>query len=240
MLLHDDWENYIIESSRTPQLAAVERQITTVPQIHVHPGRGADAFRRELWLSTTNGEYPTMNYRASQNPANVEAMRTWFKLMSDTRHWEFEPYFDVDGARAVGLDNVSDMFFMPNNLARLKSRFPRKHKYNPRWINPRTGEVTDLKDVKQDAYSVTTPGTGRLGLWSFPGDGQKEAMLKSTDSNRLSFHPGRRSEPEEHPVWRSHDRREIRSPRPKPVAFTRENQEAQWSHSGNAIYVGPA
>ena len=26
----------------------------------------------------------------------------WFDLMSDTRHWELEPYFDVDGGRGAG------------------------------------------------------------------------------------------------------------------------------------------
>jgi hypothetical protein len=177
MLLHDDWENYIIESSPDPQLAAVERQVTTVPQIHVIQAVDADAFRRELWLSTTNGEYPTMNYRASQNPANVEAMRTWFKLMSDTRHWEFEPYFDVDGARAVGLDNVEYVLYA-EQPGTVEITFSEKHKYNPRWINPRTGEVTDVKDVKQDAYSITTPGPGDWIL-QVPRDGQKEGMLKS-------------------------------------------------------------
>lgn len=176
-LLHDEWENYIVESSPNPQLAAVEHQITTVPQIHVIQGTDPDAFRHELWVATTNGEYPTMNYRASQNPANVEAIRTWFKLMSDTRHWEFEPFFDVDGARAVGLDNVEYVLYA-EQAGTVEISFSEKHKYNPRWINPRTGEVTDLKDVKQDTYSVTTPGPGDWVL-QVPRDGQKEGMLKS-------------------------------------------------------------
>ena len=76
-------------------------------------------------------------------------MRTWFKLMSDTRHWEFEPFFDVDGARAMGLDNVEYVLYA-EQPGTVEISFSEERKYNPRWINPRTGEITDLKDVKQD------------------------------------------------------------------------------------------
>ena len=177
MLLHDDWESYIIESSPDPQLAAVEHQITAVPQVHVIRTTDPDAFRRELWQSTTNGEYPTVNYQATQNPANIQTIRTWFKVMSDVRHWEFEPFFDVDGARAAGLDNVEYVLYA-EQPGTLEISFSEKHKYNPRWVNPRTGEVTELKDVKEDTYSITTPGPGDWVL-QIPREGRKEGMLKS-------------------------------------------------------------
>ncbi|HXE14177.1 MAG TPA: DUF5060 domain-containing protein, partial [Bryobacteraceae bacterium] len=177
MLLRDGWENYIIEASPDPQLAAVERQFTAAPQVHIIQGVEPDAFRHELWLSTTNGEYPTMRYEASQNPANIAAMKTWITVMSGVRHWEFEPFYDVDGARAVGLDNVEYLLYAAKP-GTVEIDFSEKHKYNPRWINPRTGEVTELKDVKQDTYSQTTPGPGDWIL-QVPRDGQKEHMLKS-------------------------------------------------------------
>lgn len=177
MLLRDGWENFVVEASANPQLAAVEHQITAVPQVHVIQGVEPDAFRHELWLSMTNGEYPTMSYRASQNPANVEAMKLWIKTMSDVRHWEFEPFFDVDGARAAGLDNVEYLLYA-EQPGTVEISFSEKHKYNPRWINPRTGETIDLKDVKQDIYSETTPGPGDWIL-QVPREGRKEGMLKS-------------------------------------------------------------
>lgn len=177
MLLRDGWENFVVEGSANPQLAAVEHQLTAVPQIHVIQGVEPDAFRHELWLSMTNGEYPTMSYRASQNPANIEAMKLWIKTMSDVRHWEFEPFFDVDGARAAGLDNVEYLLYA-EQPGTVEISFSEKHKYNPRWINPRTGETIDLKDVKQDTYSETTPGPGDWIL-QVPREGRKEGMLKS-------------------------------------------------------------
>jgi hypothetical protein len=177
MLVSDGWQNFIIEASPNPQLGAVERQFTTLPQIHVIASAEPGAFRHELWNSTTNGEYPTMRYEASSNPANLQAMRVWIKVMSGVRHWEFEPFFDVDGARAVGLDNVEYLLYA-EQPGTVEISFSEKHKYDPLWNNPRTGETIDLKDVKQDTYSVATPGGGDWIL-QMPRNGQKEGMLKS-------------------------------------------------------------
>jgi Domain of unknown function (DUF5060)/Protein of unknown function (DUF4038) len=178
VLLADGWENYIIEASPNPQLAAVDRQFTAEPQIHVIQSVEPDAFRRELWHSTTNGEYPTMRYQAAQNPSNIEAMKVWIKVMSDVRHWEFEPFFDVDGARAVGLNNVEYLLYA-DKPGTVEIDFSEKHKYNPRWINPRTGETIELKNAKQDSYSQTTPAEGGDWILQVPREGHKEGMLKS-------------------------------------------------------------
>jgi hypothetical protein len=178
VLLPDRWENYIIEASPNPQLAAVDRQFTAQPQIHVIQGTEPAAFRGELWRSTTNGEYPTMRYQAAQNPDNIEAMKVWIKVMSDVRHWEFEPFFDVDGARAVGLNNVEYLLYA-DKPGTVEIDFQEKHKYNPRWINPRTGETIDLKNAKQDSYSETTPSERGDWILQVPREGHKEGMLKS-------------------------------------------------------------
>lgn len=178
MLLRDNWENFIVEADANPQLGAVERQFTAAPQIHVIQASEPDAFRRELWTSTTNGEYPTVTYKAAQTAANMQAMKVWINVMSGVRHWEFEPFFDVDGARAVGLDNVEYLLYA-EKPGTVEISFAEKHKYNPRWINPRTGETIDLKDVKQDTYSETTPAAGGDWILQVPRNGRKEGMLKS-------------------------------------------------------------
>jgi hypothetical protein len=178
VLLPDGWENYIIEASPDPQLAAVDRQFTAEPQIHVIQSAEPAAFRGELWRSTTNGEYPTMRYQAAQNPNNIEAMKIWIKVMSDVRHWEFEPFFDVDGARAVGLNNVEYLLYA-DKPGMVEIDFPEKHKYNPRWINPRTGDTIDLKNPRQDTYSQATPSEGGDWILQVPREGHKEGMLKS-------------------------------------------------------------
>ena len=178
MLLRDGWENYIIEASANPQLGDVERQITAAPQIHIIQGIEPNAFRHELWAATTNGEYPTMRFEASQNAANIEAMRVWFKIMSNVRHWEFEPFFDVDGARCAGLDNVEYLLYA-QKPGIVEITFPEKHKYDAHWINPASGETIELKDVKQDAFSEPTPGGQGGWLLQFERTGKKASMLKS-------------------------------------------------------------
>ena len=105
-LLRDGWMNYLIEASSDPELGAVEHQFTQAPEIHLVQETAPDKFRRELWTAATNGEYPSVSYEALQNKANVKAAQIWARVLRDTRHWELEPYFEVDGARATGLDEV--------------------------------------------------------------------------------------------------------------------------------------
>ena len=101
---------------------------------------------------------------------------TWFQVMSDTRHWEFEPYFDVNGARAIGLPEVEYLAYADKpgiveiNLA--------KHKYNPVWVNPATGEEIPLKDYKGEVFSRPTPDNSHDWVLQLPREGHKESMLK--------------------------------------------------------------
>jgi len=50
-----------------------------------------------------NGQYPTYANTApaarSTDSPGARAMTVWFNLMAGTRHWDLEPYFDVDGGR---------------------------------------------------------------------------------------------------------------------------------------------
>ena len=105
--------NFLIEASPNPGFAAVEHQFTEQPEIHIITTADPEAFRHELWTSTTNGEYPSVTAESLKNEANVKAIRTWVKVLADTRHWELEPYFDVNGARAVGLEEVEYLAYAP-------------------------------------------------------------------------------------------------------------------------------
>ena len=46
-----------------------------------------------------DGQYVTY---AGSGPG-AKQMTVWFDFMSDTRHWELEPYFDVDGGTHVAV-----------------------------------------------------------------------------------------------------------------------------------------
>ncbi len=176
-LLADGWMNYLIEASPHPEVAAVEHQFTQAPEIHVITATDPQAFRDELWNATTNGEYPSVSYDALRNEANVTAIKTWFKIIIHTRHWELEPYFDVSGARAVGLEDVEYLAYA-QKPGIVEISLPR-HKYNPLWVNPINGEEIPLKDYKGEILSRQTPDTAHGWLLQTPREGHKESMLKS-------------------------------------------------------------
>lgn len=176
-LLQDGWMNYLIEAVPDPQFGAVEHQFTQQPEIHIINATDPDAFRHQLWDCTTNGEYPSASYESLRNEANARAVKAWHEVMSDTRHWELEPYFDVDGARAIGLNEVEYLAYA-GKPGIVEITLP-KHKYNPVWVNPITGEQIPLKDYKGEVFSRPTPDTAHDWVLQVPREGHKESMLKS-------------------------------------------------------------
>ncbi|HEY3936380.1 MAG TPA: DUF4038 domain-containing protein [Bryobacteraceae bacterium] len=175
-LLPDGWMNYLIEASPDPQFAAVEHQFTQQPEIHVINATDPDSFRHELWNAATNGEYPSVSYESLRNEANVKAIQTWARVLADTRHWELEPYFDVDGARAIGLDEVEYLAYA-QSPGIVEINLP-KHKYNPDWVNPISGEEIPLKDYRGEVFSRPTPDNAHDWVLEVPREGHKESMLR--------------------------------------------------------------
>jgi hypothetical protein len=176
-VLADGWMNYLIEASPHAELGAVEHQFTEAPEIHVITATDREAFRHELWNSTTNGEYPSVSYEAMKNEANARAVHIWASVVADTRHWELEPYFDVDGARAVGLQEVEYLAYA-ETPGIVEVTLP-KHKYNPVWVNPISGEEIPLKDYKGEVFSRQTPDSAHDWVLQVPREGHKASMLRS-------------------------------------------------------------
>lgn len=176
-LLADGWMNYMIEAVNNPQFGAVEHQFTEQPEIHIIKAADPDTFRHELWSCTTNGEYPSVSYDSLRNEANIQAVRAWVKIVSDTRHWEFEPYFEVDGARAVGLAEIGYIAYA-QNPGIVEINFDR-HKYTPIWINPSTGEEVVEKNWRGEVFSRPTPDNSHDWILDIEREGHKESMLRS-------------------------------------------------------------
>ena len=176
-LVRDGWMNFLIEASPDPEFGAVEHQFTEEPEIHVITATEPESFRHELWSATTNGEYPSVSFEALRNEANIKAVQIWARIMVDTRHWELEPYFDVDGARAVGLAEVEYLSYA-EKPGIVEITLP-KHKYNPVWVNPISGEEIPMKDYKGEVFSRQTPDNAHDWILQVPREGHKESMLRS-------------------------------------------------------------
>ena len=88
-------------------------------------------------------------------------MKIWFEFFADTRHWELEPYFDVDGARAVALEDVEYIIYA-DKPGPIEATIE-KHSYDTVWLNPANGESTKVKDVKGEHFTGEAPDRAHAG-----------------------------------------------------------------------------
>jgi len=192
-LLEDKWMDFAAYGTGDDTVGAVEHQLYAVPFVNRNFGRedsgagksgpddvDAAGFRRKLWNATMDGQYVTYNNTGSgaqyANSPGAKAMTVWWDLFSDTRHWELEPYFDVDGGRALALEGVEYVVYVekPGPLELLVE----KHSYDVLWINPADGAVTRQK-FKGDHFTGEAPDRSHDWVLHVVREGQVESMNKS-------------------------------------------------------------
>ncbi len=164
-LLADGWMNFIIEATTDDAVGSVEHQLYQVPFVGV-----TDA--QHLWNSTMDGEYPEFH---GDQPA---LCKHWFDLISDTRYWELEPYFDVDGGRAVALEDVEYINYIQHPGAPVEVTVE-KHGYDVLWFDPATGEYAERKKYSGEHFTGEPPDKSRPWILLVSREGHKESMLKS-------------------------------------------------------------
>ena len=162
-LLGDGWMSYAAYQTSDSNITAVERQLYAVPFVNLefgyedsgagksHPHHvDTDTFRRRLWNATMDGHYPTYGntgtYGGRKFPVDpkyldapgAKQMTAWYDFFAGTRYWELEPYFDVDGGRALALEGVEYIVYVekPGPVELLVER----HGYDVAWVNPITGD----------------------------------------------------------------------------------------------------
>ncbi len=179
-LAEEGWMDYIAVRSADDQLGAIEHQVYPRPFVNldVTYGRAAHdpaSVRRRLWNSAMDGQYPCLGPNDS---AAVGQATIWFDFFSDSRHWELEPFFDLDEGRAVTLEGVEYIVYVEKPSAPLEVRIER-HGYDVSWFDPATGQSTKLKNYKGEKFAAEPPDRDHDWVLYLSREGKKESMANS-------------------------------------------------------------
>jgi len=178
-LFDDHWMKYITYRSSDPQVGAIEHQIYAGPQVNdfAAAGSGSDAaaFRKQLWNSWMSGQYPEATVPSEEA---AKAMQVWYEFAAGTRHWDLEPFFDVDGGRGLCLPTVEYIIYV-EKPGPVDVHLDDKHKWDVAWINPIDGERTELKDFKAEEFQGSPPDNSHDWVLHISREGHKAGMLKS-------------------------------------------------------------
>src|SRR5258705_11242007 len=119
-----------------------------------------------MWNVAMNGQYPSVG------------SAPWYNFFSASRHWDLEPYFDVDGGRALALEEVEYIVYVekPGQVEVAVE----KHGYDVAWFNPINGEfIKQKKDFKGEKFLGEPPDKTHDWVLRLSREGTKESMLKS-------------------------------------------------------------
>jgi hypothetical protein len=186
-LLADGWMDHVTYGPKADfQVGAIERQLYPVPFVGViDEGSDSAEFRKRLWNATMNGEYAAFRNEATLDSPGARAMKAWYEFFADTRHWELEPYFDVDGGRCIALVDVEYIVYVekPGPVEVLVE----KHGYDISWFNPATGETIEEKKWKGDKWTGEPPNRNGDWVLHISREGRKEGMKSYKFESRTNL-----------------------------------------------------
>ena len=163
-LAGDAWMTLLSYGTVEANVGAVEHQFFALPAVNTNIQT-----RQDLWNATMNGQYPA----SGSGPY----MKVWAEFMAASRYWELEPYFDVDGARAVALEGTEYIVYLEKpGLVELTVE---KHGYDVAWMNPASGEIIKGKDYNGEHFTGEPPDKTHDWVLRVSREGRKEGMLKS-------------------------------------------------------------
>jgi hypothetical protein len=163
-LLGDGWMTMLSYGTPDPNVGAVEHQLYQSPAIETGIKN-----ERDLWMATMNGQYPASG--------SGEYMTAWFEFMAGNRYWELEPYFGVDGGRAIALEGIEYIVYIdkPGPVEVTVEH----HGYDVAWINPANGERIKAKGYSGEHFTGEAPDKSHPWVLHISREGTKEGMLKS-------------------------------------------------------------
>ena len=193
-LLDDGWEDFAAYGTADDSVPAIEHQLYAVPQVNLECGRedsGAGktlpgdvdpiTFRHHLWNATMDGQYVTYANTGSGpevlNSPGARAMTAWYDMMSGTRHWELEPYYDVDGGRALALEDTEYLVYIekpgPVELT------VEDHSYDVIWMDPSDGTTMVAKKYHGKHFTGEPPDRQHDWVLHVVREGTLQSMNKS-------------------------------------------------------------
>jgi len=177
-LADDGWLRYRSYQTADDQIGAIEQQVFQFPAVNNFGANttDADTFRRRLWNATADGQYPAT---AIPNEQAANEMKVWYEFMSGTRHWELEPFFDVDHGRGLALEGVEYVIYVEKPAGPVSVNVE-PHGYDVEWLNPVNGEHVKARDKnKGSTYTVIPPDSSHDWVLHISREGTKASMLKS-------------------------------------------------------------
>lgn len=164
-LLGDGWMNMIGYGTVDANIGAVEHQFYQLPALATGIHNTHD-----LWNATMNGQYPA--------DGSGEYMTVWRDFMAGNRYWELEPYFDVDGGRAVALEGVEYIIYVEKPAGPIEVTLEH-HGYDVVWINPANGERTKKKEYRGERFTGEPPDASHDWVLHISREGEKASMARS-------------------------------------------------------------
>ena len=163
-LAGDGWMTMVDYGTPDANVGAVEHQLYQMPGIN-----SGIKDVRDLWNATMNGQYPAAGSGAH--------MAAWFEFMSGNRYWELEPYFGVDGGRAVALEGVEYIVYVekPGPVEVTLE----KHGYDVVWMDPANGDEIKAKGYNGEHFTGEPPDKAHPWVLHISREGTKQGMLKS-------------------------------------------------------------
>src|ERR1035438_6584702 len=138
-----------------------------------------------------DGQYVTYANTGSGTPyldsPGAKAMSVWFDILSSTRHWEMEPYFDIDNGRGLALEDSDYLVYIekPGPIELIVEH----HSYDILWINPANGE-TVRKKWSGDHFTSEPPDRSHDWLLRVVRLSRIESMNKSYKLESREDHDG--------------------------------------------------
>jgi len=174
-LFDDKWMQYISYHTAEPEAGAIEHQIYAGPQVNDFGGDDAATFRKRLWNSWMSGQYPETRI---PNEEAAHELQVWNEFASGTRHWDLEPFFDVDNGRGMCLPTVEYIIYV-EKPGPVDVHLDDKHKWDIAWINPISGERTAMKDSNSAEFQGSPPDNSHDWVLHISREGHKAGMAKS-------------------------------------------------------------